>query len=507
MQQGTDTLYCDSLIQNKTTNVLQAFSNVRIAQDGGTQGTCNYLRYNASTKVAFMQGDVTITDGKNKLWCDELTYNLGTKIGLYDNSGTLQADSTIVTSSWGAYNVKSKEAHFKGDAIIKDPKYHTLSQDMSYNTETKLTRFFAKSLVVSDSGRSILQTTSGYYDNQAGIAGFDKPSSVWYDGQYIESDTLYYNKKKGLSYAYGHVIAVDTGHHSTLFCGRVIYYTKKRVMWALDKPVLQTVNGADTLYLRADTFYSAPVVNQLSKKAKSKDSTTITTTALKAEMTPASVEEGKKNRKKKKEPEVATIAEDTTVADSTAPLCFVGYHHVKIFSDSLQGVCDSISYTQSDSTIRMIYNPVAWSRNSQVTGDTILMRLDSNRIKYIYVPNNALVISLAGPADAGMYDQVQGKTLKGIFKNNTITDLNIYPNAEFIYYVKDDHGAYIGVSQSKSDKMRVFFENQKIKKILQIKDVHQSLTPLQKADIPNTKLSRFKWTPERRPQSKEELFE
>lgn len=504
MQQGTDTLYCDSLYQNKTTNILQAFSNVRIAQADGTQGVCEYLQYVSARKEALMMGNVELTDGKSRLWCDELTYNLGTKIGEYNNTGTLQSDSTMVSSNRGVYNVKTKEAHFYGNVIVKDPQYHTKSQDMLYNTGTKMTRFFAPSLVVGDSGRTILQTSSGYYDNENGVAGFDKPSSVWYDGKYIEADTLYYNKKQGLSYAYGHVIAVDTEHHSTLYCGKTIYYTKKRVMWALEKPVLQTANGKDTLYVRADTFYSAPILKLKSGKIPTK----VMDSAIAPGKAVASAKEERKNRKKKKEPEVAAVAvDDTAVADSTAPLYFCGYHHVRIFSDSLQGVCDSIVYTETDSTIRMIYNPIVWARKSQVTGDTIMMTLDSNKINSIYVPNNAFVVSLSGPENSDMYDQVQGKTLKGLFKNNEITDLNVFPNSEAIYYAKDDSGAYIGVSQAKSERMRIFFNDQKITRILLTRDVHQTLTPLQKADLPTTRLSRFKWIPERRPLTKEELFD
>lgn len=505
MQQGTDTLYCDSLYQNKTTNVLQAFSNVRVAQSDGTEGTCEYLQYVSSTKVALMLGNVQLTDGKNRLWCDELTYNLGTKIGEYEHTGTLQADSTVVTSNRGVYNVKSKDAHFYGNVIVKDPQYHTKSQDMLYNTGTKMTRFFAPSLVVGDSGRTILQTSSGYYDNENGVAGFDKPSSVWYNGQYIESDTLYYNKKQGLSYAYGHVIAVDTAHKSTLYCGKTIYYIKKRVMWALEKPVLQTANGKDTLYVRADTFYSAPILKPKPAHIMVVDSAMAPRENSKERQIAA--DNKKKKKKGREQVIVGTVEADTAVADSTAPLYFAGYHHVRIFSDSLQGVCDSIVYTETDSTIRMIYNPVAWARKSQVTGDTILMRLDSNRIKSIYVPNNSFVVSLAGPDGSGMYDQVQSRSLKGFFKNNAITNLNVYPNAEAIYYAKDDSGAYIGVTQAKSDRMRIFFDDQKITRILLEKDVHQTLTPLEKADIPNTRLSRFKWLVNRRPMSKEELFE
>ena len=512
MQQGGDTLYCDSLYQNKTTNILEAFSNVRIAQEGGTQGLCDYLRYTASEKTAHMQGNVSLTDGKNKLWSDDLTYNLGTKVGVYTNGGTLEADSTVVTSKRGEYNVKTKEARFAGNAIVKDPHYHTKSEDMGYNTETKMTHFYARSLVVGDSGRSILQTSSGYYDSHTGLAWFNSPSSVWYDGQYIEADTLYYNRLQGVGYAYGHVIAVDTPHHSTMYCGKATYYQRKRVMWATEKPVLEQVNGRDTLYVRADTFHSYPMI--LPRRAAG-DALGIAGVAKIGERgnsgsgkaTTMTTTQGGKSRKRTKAVTPGMAVADTSLADSTAPLCFVGYHHVRIFSDSLQGVCDSISYTQTDSMIRMIYNPIAWSRKSQITGDTIIMQLDSNHIKSIHVPNNAFVVSLAGPSKAELYDQIQGRTIKGFFRNNTITNLHVYPNAEAIYYTRDEHNAYLGVSEAKSARMNIFFENQKIKKILFEKDVHQKLTPLDKADLPNTKLSRFKWLQDKRPLSKEELFD
>ena len=595
MQQGTDTLYCDSLYQNKTTNILEAFSHVRIAQIDGTQGLCDYLRYTTAQKLAYMRGNVSLTDGKNKLWAEELTYNLGTKIGVYDNHGTLQADSTLVTSQRGVYNVKTKEARFGGHVIVTDPTYYTQSEDMGYNTETKATRFYSRSIVTGDSNKTILQTSNGSYDSHTGLADLYDHSSVWYDGFYLEGDTIHYNKVTGYGYAYGNVIGIDTGHHSTLYCGRATYNKRKRILWAVDKPVLEQVNGKDTLYMRADTFYSAPIVkvpfkekglkrgtqaansvgaeqgkgsdsalsvatqvtarkkgfndpklmpdsvkakiadsvaalppimkNNLQVLAKEPDSVALAIprdasdtwtkdriagqdSNLKPSDIVAAPPPNKKDRKKHKQPLTAPqIVVDTADADTSAPLYFTGYHHVRIFSDSMQGVCDSIIYTQDDSTIRMVYNPILWSRNSQVTGDTILMLLDSSRIKSVYVPNNAFVVSLAGPPKAGLYDQVQGKTLRGFFRNNTINRLIVTPNAEAIYYPKDDSGAFIGASQANSERMKIFFEDQKIKSIKFERDVHQSLTPLEKADIPNLKLSRFKWLVDKRPRTKEELFD
>ncbi len=521
--QGTDTLYCDSLYQNITNNTIEAFSHVRVVQAGGTQASSDYLKYVSAQKMAYMRGNVSLTDGKNILICENMSYNLGTKFGVYDNSGTLKADSTTVTSYRGEYNVKSKEARFTGHVTVTDPHYYTESEDMGYNTDSKLTRFYAKSVVRGDGGKTQITTSGGSYDSHAGLAYFYTHSTIWYDGQYIEGDTLYFNKASGYGYGYGNVIAWDTAHQSTLYCGKVVYNQRKRVLLATVKPVLMQIKGTDTFFMRADTFYSAPEL-----KIK-KDSSLKMATALRQQMEAAmnvvaradthfvapdgaanATTDKKKKKEKKRNNGISApnlVLSDTTLADTTAPLYFTGYHHVRIFSDSMQAVCDSISYSQSDSMIRMMYSPVAWARSSQITGDTILMQLDSNRIKSIYVPNNTFIVSLAGPEKAQLYDQVQGKMLKGSFKNNAIENMLVYPDAEAIYYSKDDNNAFIGVVQAKSDKIHIVFGDQKIKKIRLQTDTHQVLTPLDKADLPNTRLSRFKWLNERRPKTKEELFD
>ena len=125
----------------------------------------------------------------------------------------------------------------------------------------------------------------------------------------------------------------------------------------------------------------------------------------------------------------------------------------------------------------------------------------------MYVPNNAFLVSQSGPEKAKLFDQVQGKTLTAYFKNNEIQKMIVVPNAECIYYSKDDKdGAYMGVQEATSTRMVMTFSDQKITGIKFYQDPHQTMTPLEKADLPNMKLSRFKWLIDQRPQTKEELF-
>lgn len=483
--QGETSMFCDSAYLNVAKNNVEAFGNVRVLQPG-SEGQSDYMRYVGNQKLAFMKGNVMLTDGKSHLWSEELTYNTATKVGVYTQGGTLQDSTTTLSSNAGTYDTRTKDSRFTGEVIVTDPQYEIVSDDMGYNTETKIVTFYAPSVVTSDS--SVLRTSCGTYDTKNELAHFTCRSSILNKEQYVEADKIDHNRKTGIGKATGNVIAIDTIQHTTLYCGNADFNEKKKTMLATIKPVLKQVNDKDSLFIRADTFYSAPI-------PRPDDTATIKKIIT------------KKNKKGKKEIVTEQVPVDTVVADSSRPRYFIGYHHVLIFSDSLQGKCDSISYTQKDSVMRMMYDPIVWSRKSQITGDTILLYTDSSKIKKIYVPNNAFVASQSGPDKAGLFDQVQGKTLTGYFKDGNIDYMLVKPDAQTIYYAKDEHDAYLGVNQVTSLRMKVYFKDQSIHRIIYEQDVKSKMTPLNKADLPGMKLSRFKWLPELRPKSKEQLFE
>jgi lipopolysaccharide export system protein LptA len=485
LKHNNDFLYCDTAYIDINKNNLEAYGSVRIVQPGGTEGTSNYLRYIGNQKLAFMRGNVSLTDGKSDLWCEELTYDLNTKIGVYDKNGTLRTDATVVSSREGTYNLKTKDSRFKGNVTITDPEYNVVSEDIAYNTETKISKYYAYSVVTTD--KSVLITSNGIYDAKKKIGHFEGRSSIQNESQYIEGDTLDYNKITGFGKAVGDVITIDTVQHTTMYCGVAVYNEISGKTKAWLKPVMKQVNGQDSLFTRADTFFSAPV-------PRATDSILVKRITY--------------DSKKNKITEMVNMADSIAGADSTRPRYFIAYHNVKIFSDSMQARCDSLSYSQEDSIMRLIYDPVMWSRKSQITGDTILVKQsDSNKIKWLYVPRNAHMASLAGPDSAGLYDQMQGRTLRANFNDSVITDMIVEPEGESIYYSKDEGGAYISVDQAKSERILIIFGEQKIRLIKYDVDVSHTMSPLDKVSLENMKLSRFKWRDEERPKTKEELFE
>lgn len=482
LRQGDTYMYCDSAYVDLAKNNMQAFGNVRIVQTGGTQVESDYLRYVGNTKKAYLRGNVALTDGKANLWSEDLYYDVGTRIGTYSLGGTLQNEATTLSSNSGMYNARTKDSRFTGEVFVTDPKYDVVSDDLGYNTETDVVRFLGKSVVTND--KSELRTSSGTWDARNKIAHFSARSSLQDNAQYIEADKMDYDRNTGFGIATGNVISIDTGQRLTLYSGHAQYNENTKKLYTTRNPVMKKMNGEDSLFIRADTFFSAPVVKMdtvLKDTVKKKIGKNITETKVNEDI-----------RSKN---------------DSAVKRYFIGYHHVLIYSDSLQAKCDSISYSQADSVMRLMYNPIAWSRNGQITGDTILLYTDSSRLKKIYVPNNALMVSQSGPAKAKLFDQVQGKTLTGYFEHNNIREMIVFPNAEFIHYSTDDQDAYIGVVKGESDKLRAIFEDRQISKVIPEQNPKFTMTPMQQALGGDFKLSRFQWLIEQRPKNVQELFD
>lgn len=615
---GSDTLYCDSAYFYTQRNGVEAFGSVLIRQLDGTEASADYMRYNGKTKVVYMRADgfndVQLFDGKtNTLWSKEIDYNMATKVGKYRKRGFLQTETTVLESDLGEYNLKSKEARFKGNVIVTDPEYKAVSEDLGYNTDTKIARFFAPSVVTND--KSILQTSNGVYDTKNRTSHFVNRSSILNEGQYIEGDTLDYNRNSGYGYAIGNVIAIDTGMKSILYCGRADYNEIHKTLLAYEKPLMRKTDGKDSLFIKADTFYTAPdptkpgvlsAQDSLQKTAnelisaigadstlalgdstkmlvdsalKVVDSVVAQDTAVADSLSlipdgtfemdmptdtaqlkdsfsmdavrqmqaldsiPAPVNDSAAvsrlknkmdqivyNKRNVENNRLSTEPADTTNVttsamklkaldsasvnyhntpeepDTSGPRYFAGYHHVLIYSDSLQGKCDSIRYSQVDSFLRMYQAPVLWPRNGELLGDVILMKTDSNKLKQVIVPKNAIMINRSGPEQAQMYDQIQGETINGYLTNNSLDSMIAEPNASSIYFIKDEDSAYVGSSEAKSETIKVLFEKEEINKIYYLKDVNQKTTPMKDVNPSGLHLERFLWREEERPKTLEEFL-
>src|SRR5690606_4899178 len=124
----------------------------------------------------------------------------------------------------------------------------------------------------------------------------------------------------------------------------------------------------------------------------------------------------------------------------------IGIDSVQVWQGAFAAVGDSISYdrrTNPDSShterLFLLGNPLAWFQANQVTGDTIRVSSGDSPVDTLFVQGNAFVAQEDTTLDR--VNQLAGRTLIGIFENDSLRTLDVSPNARAIRYLAGDDGS------------------------------------------------------------------
>jgi hypothetical protein len=183
---------------------------------------------------------------------------------------------------------------------------------------------------------------------------------------------------------------------------------------------------------------------------------------------------------------------------------FEAFRHVRIFSDSMQAVSDSMFYSFKDSIFHLYQNPVVWSRKSQMTGDTIYLFTKNKKADKIKTFENSFMVNEVQP---GVYNQVKSTRMDGYFKEGVIDSVRARGAAESVYFIQDKDSAFTSVNQTSSDVLDVFFVKGEVYKVILRSTVKGTLFPISQKHPSEMHLPSFQWLEERRPKTKYELFE
>jgi lipopolysaccharide export system protein LptA len=471
LQSEKTIFYTDSLAMNHKDNLIEAFGHVHINDKDSTDIYSDYMKYFVDTKQIIFQKNVELKDGKGTLSTEELHYDMNTHVGDYYNGGKVVNKGTTVTSKEGTYYEATKDVYFKKDVKLKDPAYELTADSLLYNSEQQLATFITNTFIRDSSGRTIT-TREGFYDLKNHRAQFGKRPTITDHAETITADDIHFDDSTGFSTARGNAVFRDTVQNLTLISNLMIANKKANTFLATQKPLIILKEDLDSIYISGDTIYSAPIPDSVLKRPDSVQGMEIVRTA--------------------KNPN-----------DSSLRYLQI-YHHVRIFSDSLQAVADSVYYSGLDSIFRLFINPIAWASGYQVTGDTMFLYTKNKKPDRLFVFENSLVV---GKANVNMYNQVKGNTLNGYFKGGVIDYMRSRGSAEAVYYIKDDSSAMVGVNRvNKADVIDMIFRNKELNKVVLRNDADGVMYPIRKVNLEDMKLRNFKWEDSRRPKTKFELI-
>jgi lipopolysaccharide export system protein LptA len=439
---------CDSAYLYMDQNNVDAMGHVHIIQGDTLNIYSKRLKYFGNKRQAILNDSVKLVDPNMTITTDQLNYNTRTHLATYFTGGTLKNDSSVLTSKHGYYYNDTKDAFFKYNVKLVDPKFTLTADTLRFNSASKISYFLGPTHIVNDSG-DVIYCESGFYDTRKDSAFFTKHASLAEKAQNLLADSINYNARTKTGIARNHVVFTDTAEKMMVLSNYGYYNGKTKYLLATKKPVLINIGKTDSLYLGGDTLISiTDTVNNYHN--------------------------------------------------------FYVFHHVKIYKSDMQGVCDSLSYSGKDSVFHLYYNPVLWVQTSQLKGDTILMFLRNRHMDHLKLLKNAFVINIA---DSTHYNQVKGKNMTGYFKNNQLDRLHVSGNGESLYFAKSDSGKNVGVNKATCSNMMLYFADKKVDHIVFLVKPDAVLNPPGQMKPEDLKLKDFQWLENRRPKSKRDLFE
>ena len=486
-------MYCNLAIQNVTTNVIEAYGNVRLVQGDTINVRGDTMYYYGNTRQANLRGHVVMRDRKMTLTTSQLDYDMLSGIAHYPTPGRIVDKENVLTSREGYYDTRTKLFTFRQNVRLVNTKGTLTADSLLYNSLTRLATFQGPTRIVNKDG--VLTAVEGQYNTATGISNFQRRATVDTPKYRLTGDSLYYDNVSELGIARGNVIMVAKDRKAIVTGEHVRYNGKAGISRVTGRPVaksLATEATKDTLYLRADTLFLFD--NKLTSTRR-----------------------------------------------------LLGQKNVFVYKSDLQSKCDSLIYDTADSTIYFFKKPIVWSQNKyQMEADTMRALLKNNRINTMFLKTKSFVISLDTLRN---YNQIKGRTITAYFVSKLVpastaalvgvqpgkpvpkatatasakpslpasalprvkvaatpareeTSLNrvvVEGNGQSIYYAVDDKNKLIGLNHVESSRMTMEFTNNKVGQIRFYGRPDAQLIPPKEFTDDTQKLDGFRWRESEKP--------
>ncbi|MDP1801319.1 MAG: OstA-like protein [Bacteroidota bacterium] len=477
VKQDKTVFFADSAVLNRQLNTLEAFGNVHINDADSIHTYAQYLRYLGKEKKAYLKTKVKLTDGKGVLTTEELEYDVTIKIGTYLKGGKLVNKKSTLTSTEGFYYGDTRDVIFKKKVIMVDPENKITGEVLQYNTGTEIATFTSPTVIYNSKDKRTIKTKEGYYDMRNKKAELYKRSIIEDSTYSFTADEMAFDDSTGLSEFRGNAVyrGKDTAQGFDMIANNIRTNKKTNSLIATQKPLLLIKQGADSIYITADTLYTAKL-----------------STLMKTRKVPVI-------REQYSYPGIT----DKNKEDSSDKF-FEAYFNVRIFSDSLQAMGDSLFYSLKDSVFRLFKQPIVWAQENQITGDTIYLYIKAKKPERLFVFENAMAINRV---DSSIYfNQLKGTTINAQFTDGKINLMRAKGNAANIYYATDEQKKFIGVNKSNSDIIDVFFEDSKPQRVVFLRNLEGTTFPMRQVNHEELKLRGFNWQNNKRPKTKFDIL-
>ncbi|HSQ43845.1 MAG TPA: OstA-like protein [Ginsengibacter sp.] len=548
------TLFTQALDYNLGTGIGNYHNGGKVI-NGKTTITSNDGTYYADTKDIYFKNDVVVNEPKNHVTTDSLLYNMQTQNYNLNGNTYIKSKEAEIFTTEGSYDFKSDNALFTSRTTVKDTSGRIyIANNMAMDNKSGSAQMEGNALVRDSAGGYTVLANQIFLNKKTNsFLATRKPVLIIKqkdDSIYVAADTIFsgfstavkneefilkkdsvandsINRRNIADTAFSPdslhrnaQLKKYSGKDSAIYLAHIIDSLDaiknnekiKQVQKVKENPVLKDSIKAISPHkdsMKIDSIKTEIFQQQIKKIApvreslRSSDSVHI----IGQKSDSLAIDSPKKNITTADIRSLDSLnkGKNDSVKKPDSSRYFLAFHHVRIFSDSLQSVCDSLFFSAKDSVFRLYYDPVIWSGHSQITGDTIFLYTKNKKPERLYAFEKGIIINRT---TQGFYNQISGKTINGYFVNGKIDYMRVRGSqAESVYYAQDKDSAYLGMNRATGDVIDLYFVKDDLEKVLFVNDVTGKFYPMKGIPQDQRYLKDFIWLDEKRPKNKLELFE
>ncbi|MBD5385650.1 hypothetical protein HDR69_04415 [bacterium] len=507
-------MFCDSAYYFPTLNSMDAFGNVRMEQGDTLFVYADKLYYSGTDRYARLrcgptEPQVRMINRQVKLTTDSLDYDLASDLGWYECGGRLEDELNVLTSVYGQYSPSTDEAEFFHNVELHGEQndFHMFTDTLFYNTKTKIARIESPTRI--ETTEDVIVTSEGFYNTDTGIAELMSRSMILHTDSLnrtttLEGDSIVYDPTTRISRAYSFrmpgkhprpMVITDTARKATLIGGFGIYNDSTREALATEYPLLMEYSQQDTLYMRADTIRTwvlelSPAVRverrgeQLLRQMDTDPSTLPFNAGWTFGAGPDTLrldlpllalpEDGRDRRGEFMTPVGPAVPARQTEGDSIWHMA-MAYPRARFFRKDLQGVADTIIFTELDSLLRMNRLPVIWSEERQLRGDTVVVHFNDSTADWARIPSKAMMME---HVEEDYFNQLHSDKMLMLFANGTLSRLEAEGSVQTIMLPMEQDSTYNRLVDAESSFLEIDLVDGALDRLKMWPEVTGNVTPL-----------------------------
>ncbi|MGI6224246.1 MAG: OstA-like protein [Prevotella sp.] len=444
-------LWCDSAYFYQNSNSVKAFGHVRY-KDGDTLTlTCNRAAYDGMAQMLTARQNVVLKHRRQTLYCDSLNFNRIENYAYFFEGGKLVDGKDKLVSDWGGYRPDKRLAEFYYKVHMYNGTRDIHTDTLYYDIAKSIAHVLGPSTIKNK--ETTVKTSNAWFDSRTDYSRMYSRSTIIDKNREITGDSLFHDDKTGQSRAFGNVIYTDSYNKNELHCGHLEYNDQTGYGFAAQQPLAIDYSQKDTLWVHSDTM------------------------------------------------KVFTYYINT---DSVYRVVRA-FANVRAFRNDLQAICGLLVGNSKDSCATMLEDPIVWSDNRQLFGDSIKIYMNDSTVRQVEVLGQSF--SVEKYDDKDHYNQVSSRYMVADFIDGDIRRTTNIGNVRTIYYPIDDKDTtMIGMDYQETDTMDMYISaERKLQKIVCSKTIG-TLYPMTQIPPGKTRLQGFQWFAELRPKDKNDLY-